>query len=124
MICLEEMESAVRRGATILGEITGYGSYSDARDFTAPAEDMVARVASIQAAMRRADISVEQIDYINAHGTSTPLNDANETDSIKLALGNTAYRIPVSSTKSYSGHLIAAAGSFETIVCLKTIDPV
>ncbi|WP_175998025.1 beta-ketoacyl-[acyl-carrier-protein] synthase family protein [Burkholderia stabilis] len=122
VVCLEDFESAVRRGAHILGEVTGYGSYSDARDFTAPAEDMVARVASIHAALRDARIDAKQIDYVNAHGTSTPLNDENETSSIKQALGSAAYRIPVSSTKSYSGHLIAAAGSFETIVCLKTIE--
>lgn len=122
VVCLEEMESALRRGARILGEITGYGSYSDARDFTAPAEDMLARIESIRAALADAGKSAGQIDYINAHGTSTPLNDVNETASIKAALGQHAYRIPVSSTKSYSGHLIAAAGSFETIVCLKAIE--
>lgn len=122
VVCLEEMESAIRRGARILGEITGYGSYSDARDFTAPAEDMIARVESIRTALQDAGKSTDQIDYINAHGTSTPLNDINETESIKTALGEHAYHIPVSSTKSYSGHLIAAAGSFETIVCLKTIE--
>jgi 3-oxoacyl-[acyl-carrier-protein] synthase II len=122
VVCLEEMESAINRGAHILGEITGYGSYSDARDFTAPAEDMIARVQSIRGALADAGISADQVDYINAHGTSTPLNDVNETASIKVALGEAAYRIPVSSTKSYSGHLIAAAGSFETIVCLKSIE--
>jgi 3-oxoacyl-[acyl-carrier-protein] synthase II len=122
VLCLEDMESALSRGARILGEITGYGSYSDARDFTAPAEDMIARVQSIRAALSEAGKTAEQIDYINAHGTSTPLNDVNETESIKAALGDAAYRIPVSSTKSYSGHLIAAAGSFETILCLKAIE--
>jgi 3-oxoacyl-[acyl-carrier-protein] synthase II len=122
VVCLEELESALSRGATILGEVTGYGSYSDARDFTAPAEDMIARVQSIRGALADAGIVPGQIDYINAHGTSTPLNDVNETASIKMALGEAAYRIPVSSTKSYSGHLIAAAGSFETIVCLKSIE--
>ncbi|MFX1766280.1 beta-ketoacyl-[acyl-carrier-protein] synthase family protein [Paraburkholderia sp. A1RI-2L] len=122
VLVLEDLESALQRGARILGEITGYGNYSDARDFTAPAEDMVARVAAIQAALSDAAIHASQIDYINAHGTSTPLNDENETASIKTALGDAAYGIPASSTKSYSGHLIAAAGSFEAIVCLKTIE--
>jgi 3-oxoacyl-[acyl-carrier-protein] synthase II len=122
VVCLEEMESAISRGARILGEITGYGSYSDARDFTAPAEDMIARVQSIRGALADAGITPGQVDYVNAHGTSTQLNDVNETASIKLALGEAAYRVPVSSTKSYSGHLIAAAGSFETIVCLKSIE--
>jgi 3-oxoacyl-[acyl-carrier-protein] synthase II len=122
VLCLEERESAIRRGATILGEITGYGNYSDARDMTAPAEDMGARKRAILAALRQAKKHPKDIDYINAHGTSTPLNDLNESNSIKESLGEAAYRIPVSSTKSYSGHLIAAAGSFESIVCLKTIE--
>lgn len=122
VLILEDLETALLRGARILGEITGYGNYSDARDFTAPAEDMVSRVAAIQAALSDAGLDASQIDYINAHGTSTPLNDENETASIKKALGDAAYSIPTSSTKSYSGHLIAAAGSFEAIVCLKAIE--
>ena len=119
VLCLEEREQAIKRGATIYGEITGYGNFSDARDFTAPAADMGARVRSIQTALKAAGKRPEQIDYINAHGTSTPMNDLNESNSIKASLGEAAYRIPVSSTKSYTGHLIAAAGSFESIVCLK-----
>lgn len=122
VVVLEDLESAQRRGARIFGEITGYGNFSDARDFTAPAEDRVSRVTAIRAAMSDAGIEASQIGYINAHGTSTPLNDENETASIKEALSDAAYRIPVSSTKSYSGHLIAAAGSFEAIVCLKVIE--
>lgn len=122
VLCLEDMESALTRGAHIIGEITGYGSYSDARDFTAPAEDMISRVQSIQTALIDAGKTAEHVDYINAHGTSTPLNDFNESASIKMALKADAYRIPISSTKSYSGHLIAAAGSFETILCLKIIE--
>lgn len=122
VLCLEEYEHAVARGAMILGEITGYGNYSDAQDFTAPAADMGARKRTILAALQQAGISPEAINYINAHGTSTPLNDLNESNAIKAALGDAAYRIPVSSTKSYTGHLIAAAGSFESIVCLKAIE--
>lgn len=122
IICLEDLESALERKATILGEVTGYGSYSDARDFTAPAEDKLARVFSITKALEQAQISTSDVDYINAHGTSTPLNDLNETETIKDVFKKKAYEIPVSSTKSYSGHLISAAGSFETILCLKTIE--
>ena len=122
VVCLEEYEVAVARGATILGEIKGYGNFSDAYDFTAPAPDCEARVHSITQALSQAGMRGQDIDYINAHGTSTPLNDLNETQAIKLALGEQAYKIPVSSTKSWSGHLIAAAGSFETIVCLQAIQ--
>jgi 3-oxoacyl-[acyl-carrier-protein] synthase II len=122
VVCLEERDAALARGAKILGEITGYGNYSDAQDITAPAADMGARRASIMRAMEQARLAPTDIDYINAHGTSTQLNDLNESNSLKAALGKAAYDIPVSSTKSYSGHLIAAAGSFETILCLKTIE--
>ncbi|MBK4715085.1 MULTISPECIES: beta-ketoacyl-[acyl-carrier-protein] synthase family protein [Tenebrionibacter/Tenebrionicola group] len=121
VLCLEERESALARGATILGEVTGYANFSDAFDFTSPAEDCVARVQTIRQALQVAGLEPEQLDYINAHGTSTPLNDLNETQSLKMALGRAAYDIPVSSTKSYSGHLIAAAGSFESIICLQTM---
>lgn len=112
---------ALARGATILGEITGYANFSDAWDFTSPAEDCLARVQTITHALQQAGLEPEQLDYINAHGTSTPLNDINETQSLKMALGDAAYAIPVSSTKSYSGHLISAAGTFESIVCLQAI---
>ncbi len=122
VLCLEEREAALARGATILGEIKGYGNYSDAFDFTAPAGDKVARVKTIERALKQAGFTAQDIDYINAHGTSTPLNDLNETEAVKIALGEQAYRIPISSTKSYSGHLIAAAGSFESIVCLQALE--
>jgi 3-oxoacyl-[acyl-carrier-protein] synthase II len=122
ILCLEEMEHALSRGATILGEITGYANYSDAHDMTAPAEDMLARYHAIQHALRHAGCTAEQIDYINLHGTSTPKNDVNESNALKWALGDAAYRIPMSSTKSYTGHLIGAAGALESIFCLKTIE--
>lgn len=123
VLCLEERESAIARGATILGEILGYGNYSDAFDFTAPAEDKIARVQTIRRALEQAGIDASELDYINAHGTSTPLNDLNETEAIKIALGEeAAYATPCSSTKSYTGHLIAAAGSFESIVCLQALQ--
>ena len=121
VVCLEEYESAKKRGANILAEITGYGNFSDAYDMTKPAPDLLGRVKSINKALSQANVSVGEIDYINAHGTSTPLNDLNETESLKLALGDYAYEIPVSSTKSYTGHLMAAAGSMETIFCIKSM---
>jgi 3-oxoacyl-[acyl-carrier-protein] synthase II len=121
VLCLEEREGAIARGATLLGEIKGYGNYSDAFDFTAPAEDRVARVKTIRHALQQAGLSAADIDYVNLHGTSTQLNDLNETQAIKQALGEAAYTMPFSSTKSYSGHLIAAAGSFESIVCLQAL---
>lgn len=122
MLCLEDRETALARGATILGEICGYGNFSDAFDFTAPAADKIARVQTIRHALDQAGIAASQLDYINAHGTSTPLNDLNETEAIKMALGDeVAYATPCSSTKSYTGHLIGAAGSFETIVCLQAL---
>lgn len=121
VLCLEEREGALARGATILGEITGYANFSDAWDFTSPAEDCLARVQTITHALQQAALEPDQLDYINAHGTSTPLNDINETQSLKMALGDAVWSIPVSSTKSYSGHLISAAGTFESIVCLQAI---
>ncbi|MDR2307969.1 MAG: beta-ketoacyl-[acyl-carrier-protein] synthase family protein [Paucimonas sp.] len=121
VLCLEDYESAKARGATILGEITGYANYSDAYDMTAPADDMQARVEVIREICRQAQVSAQQIDYVNLHGTSTPLNDINETNALKIALGDAAYAIPMSSTKSYTGHLIGAAGSLEAVFCLKAM---
>ncbi|PLR46662.1 beta-ketoacyl-[acyl-carrier-protein] synthase family protein [Chimaeribacter arupi] len=121
VLCLEERGAALARGAAILGEITGYGNYSDAVNFTAPAADKIPRTKAIRAALAQAGLAPEALGYINAHGTSTPLNDLNESDAIKMALGDAAYTIPISSTKSYTGHMIAAAGSFEAIVCLKAL---
>jgi 3-oxoacyl-[acyl-carrier-protein] synthase II len=121
ILCLEEYESARARGARILGEITGYGNCSDAHDLTAPAPDRQARVRTIQAALADARLEPRDLHYVNAHGTSTPLNDYNESEALKDALGEHAYKLPISSTKSYTGHLIGAAGSLETLICLKVI---
>lgn len=122
VLCLEEYGAALARGARILGEVSGYGNYTDAFDMTAPAEDMLARVHTIRDALDQAGLSARDIGYINAHGTSTPIGDINENEAIKAALGKDAHGIPVSSTKSYTGHLIAAAGALETIFCLKALE--
>lgn len=122
VLCLEDYELARERGARILGEITGYANYSDAYDMTAPAADMLARVRVIRDVCAQAGLTADDIDYVNLHGTSTPLNDVNETNSLKTALGTAVYAIPMSSTKSYTGHLIGAAGSLEAVFCLKAIE--
>jgi 3-oxoacyl-[acyl-carrier-protein] synthase II len=122
VLCLEDYESAQARGARIIGEITGYGNYTDSYDLTAPAPDLKARVHAIRAALDDAGLQARDLDYINAHGTSTTLNDYNESESIKAGLGQDAYAIPISSTKSYTGHLIGAAGAMESILCLKGIE--
>lgn len=122
VLCLEELESAVRRGATILAEVSGYGNSTDAHDFTAPAPDGQGRVQAMRRALASAGRTPEQIDYINAHGTSTPLNDENETKAIKEVFGVRAPRVKVSSTKSYTGHLIGAAGAMESVLCVKAIE--
>ncbi|WP_422664918.1 beta-ketoacyl-[acyl-carrier-protein] synthase family protein, partial [Aeromonas salmonicida] len=122
VLCLEEREAALARGATILGEIKGYGNFSDAFDLTAPAEDQQAKVKTIRRALEQAQLDSHKIDYINAHGTSTRQNDVSETEAIKAALGRDAYRTPISSTKSYTGHLLGASGSFEAIVCLQALQ--
>ncbi len=116
VLCLEDYDNAKARGANILAEVVGYANYSDCHDMTAPAEDLLARVNVIKDLCHQVG---RLPDYVNLHGTSTPLNDRNETAAFKKAMGNTAYEIPMSSTKSYTGHLIAAAGSIETIFCIK-----
>ncbi len=118
VLILETLEHAQTRGATIFGEILGYGSTNDAYHISAPAENGRGASECMQMAMQDAGIEKEQIDYINAHGTSTPLNDKSETAAIKTAFGETAYDIPVSSTKSMTGHMIGAAGAIEAIFCL------
>jgi 3-oxoacyl-[acyl-carrier-protein] synthase II len=121
MLVLEELGHAKARGARIYGEIVGYGSTADAFRITDSHEDGRGAIACIREALADARLDPSQIDYINAHGTSTSVNDSVETLAIKKAFGEAAYRVPVSSTKSMMGHLIAAAGSVEAIVCLLTI---
>ncbi|MFN0052168.1 MAG: beta-ketoacyl-ACP synthase II [Planctomycetales bacterium] len=121
MLILEELEHARARGAKICGEIVGYGSTADAFRITDTHPEGRGAVSCIQMALRDAGLNTDQIDYINAHGTSTDVNDRVETMAIRQALGTDAYKTPVSSIKSMMGHLIAAAGSVEAITCLLTI---
>jgi 3-oxoacyl-[acyl-carrier-protein] synthase II len=121
MVVLEELEHAKRRGAKIHGELLGYGSTADAYRITDTHPEGRGASACIRMALADAGIGVDAIDYINAHGTSTDVNDKVETLAIKTVFGERAYKIPVSSTKSMMGHLIAAAGATELIVCLLAI---
>jgi 3-oxoacyl-[acyl-carrier-protein] synthase II len=118
VLVLERGEPARRRGARILGTVRGYGASSDAHHLTAPREDGEGQAAAIRAALADAGAAATDIDYVNAHGTSTPLNDRAETEAIKLALGEHAASIPVSSTKSAIGHLLGAAGAVEAVATL------
>jgi 3-oxoacyl-[acyl-carrier-protein] synthase II len=121
VLVLEEKEAAERRGATILGEVTGYGVTADAYHLTAPQPEGEAAAKAIQFALADAGIDATDVDYVNAHGTSTPLNDAAETKAIKAALGERAADIPVSSTKSAIGHLLGAAGAVEAIATIEAL---
>lgn len=115
VLVLEELHHAQARGARIYAEILGYGHTSDAYHVTAPLENGEGAAEAIRLALRDANRQAEDVDYINAHGTSTPLNDRSETNAIKQALGEQAYSIPISSTKSVTGHLMGAAGSVEAV---------
>jgi len=121
VLLLESLESAQARGATILAELVGYGCTCDASHVSAPDPDGIAIVRAMQRAMQQAGITPEAIDYINAHGTSTPLNDANETRMIKKVFGERAYQIPISSTKSMIGHAMSSSGSMEAIFSIMAL---
>lgn len=122
VVILETLESAKKRGATILAEVMGFGSTSDAFRVTDMHEEARGAVAAIKAAMEDAEISAEDIEYVNTHGTSTGENDSIETKALKTALGGCAYNTPVSSVKSMMGHLIGAAGCAELITCVCAIN--
>jgi 3-oxoacyl-[acyl-carrier-protein] synthase II len=122
VLVLENAEAAAARGAKVLGEVTGYGSTSDAYHLTAPEPSGAAATRAIELALSDAGIGPDDVDYINAHGTSTQLNDAAETAALKRALGEErAYKIPVSSTKSAIGHLLGAAGAVEAVATVQTL---
>ena len=122
VLVMESLEYAQRRGANILAEISGYGISNDAFHISAPAENGAGAAICMQIALKDAGLSINDIDYINAHGTSTKLNDKSETDAIKTVFGERAYQIPVSSTKSMTGHLLGAAGALEAVISIKTIQ--
>ena len=117
VLMLEELEHAKARGAKIYGEIVGYGTTCDAYHITAPTPDGEGAARAMQLAMEEAGITPDQVSYINAHGTGTPANDVAETKAIKTALGEAAYHVPISSTKSMTGHLLGGAGGVEAVAC-------
>jgi 3-oxoacyl-[acyl-carrier-protein] synthase II len=116
---LEEYEHAKRRGAKIYAEVTGFGMSGDAYHMTAPSTDGPRR--SMLNALKDAGLNPDGVQYINAHGTSTPLGDKNETDAIKLALGDAAYKLVVNSTKSMTGHLLGGAGGVESVFAVLAV---
>ncbi|MDD5711820.1 MAG: beta-ketoacyl-ACP synthase II [Smithellaceae bacterium] len=122
IVILEELTSALTRGAKIYAEVAGYGTTSDAFHMAAPPPGHAGAARCMAVTLKDAGMRPEQIDYINAHGTSTGLNDAYETEAIKKVFGAHSYKIPVSSTKSMVGHLLGAAGGIEAIFCIKAIE--
>jgi 3-oxoacyl-[acyl-carrier-protein] synthase II len=122
IVVLESEEHAMARGAHIYGEVLGYGITNDAYHVSAPAENGAGAARCMQMALEDAGLTPKQIDYLNAHGTSTQLNDKSETAAVKTVFGEAAYDLPISSTKSMHGHLLGAAGAVEAIICLKALE--
>ena len=122
ILILEELEHALARKANILAEVIGYGSSCDAHHITAPVEDGSGAAYAMVEAINDAGIQKEEIEYINAHGTSTPLNDKTETMAVKNAFGDHSRKLAMSSTKSYTGHLLGASGAVEAIICVKALQ--
>jgi beta-ketoacyl-acyl-carrier-protein synthase II len=121
VLILESLEHARARGANILAELAGYAATADAFHITAPAEDGKGSASAMMLAAQSAGVNAGDIDYINAHGTGTPLNDAAETVAVKRAFGEQAYNIPISSTKSMTGHMMGATGALEAVFCVRAI---
>ena len=121
-LILESAEHAARRGATVLADLTGYGTTDDANHMVQPAPGGIGAARAMTLALEAAGLRPEDIDYINAHGTSTPLNEKFETQAIKAAFGDAAYRVPISSTKSMTGHLLGAAGALEAALAVMAIE--
>jgi 3-oxoacyl-[acyl-carrier-protein] synthase II len=117
VLVLEEYERAKSRGAKIYGEVAGYGTTNDAHHMTAPRPDGSQAARSMRLALADADVAPDEIEYVNTHGSSTPLNDTTETMAIKQVLGERAYKIPMSGTKGYYGHALGASGAIETAIC-------
>ena len=122
VLVMESEESALKRGAEIYGYVAGYGATTDAYHITAPAEGGKGAVVAMQKAIEDAELSINDIDYINAHGTSTPANDKNETAAIKTVFGDKAYDLDISSTKSMTGHLLGGGGAFESMVSVLALQ--
>jgi 3-oxoacyl-[acyl-carrier-protein] synthase II len=122
ILILEELDHALARGAKIYGEVVGYGSTCDAYHMTSPSPEGEGAARAMELAITEGNISKEEVSYINAHGTSTPYNDKFETVAIKRLFGEQAYKVPVSSTKSMTGHLLGAAGAIEAIVAIKAVE--
>jgi 3-oxoacyl-(acyl-carrier-protein) synthase len=121
VLVLERESDARKRGANILAELAGYGSTADAYHVTAPHESGEGGAAAMLLALQSAGATIDQVGYINAHGTGTPLNDQSETRAVKHALGELAYKIPISSTKSMTGHMMGATGALEAIFCVQAV---
>lgn len=121
VLVLESLEGALARDAEILAEVSGYGSTNDAYHISAPAENGLGAALCMRQALENAGLEIDQVDYINAHGTSTELNDKSETAAIKTVFGETAYNIPISSTKSMTGHLLGASGALEAVICVQAL---
>jgi 3-oxoacyl-[acyl-carrier-protein] synthase II len=122
MLILEDLEFARARGATILAELVGYGSTADAHHVTSPAPGGSGLVRAMRRALQKANLQPTEIDYLNAHGTSTPPNDGHETMAIKTCFGDYAYKLPISSTKSMTGHTLGAAGAVEAVISIMAIQ--
>jgi 3-oxoacyl-[acyl-carrier-protein] synthase II len=121
ILVLELLEHATARGANILAEVSGYGNTDDAYHISAPAENGAGAALCMKIALEDAGLTPKDIGYINAHGTSTPLNDKSETAAIKTAFGEQAYNIPISSTKSMTGHVLGASGAIEAVLCVQVL---